>query len=462
MLNKNKRDLEKKILYEIGVNRNDDKRSIANKLHCDVGQVMAVVKRNRIMLSAVSNPTYDPLHYVSDRKIVEVGESSTEEEEPVETVEMKSVTPEERLRYLVDSLLQNKGDINVAAKYACLSTEDACRLLNTKCRRVYWDKVPANFAQYSDATRLRITSIIIRHPELKTYDDIISVMGDPNYKKINLRYILRTIKQYGFIDPSELDFTSKVESKRMYVNKLNDSEWKDIIEADLENMSDDDLSVILGYRPSAFDRARNNIYYKTMVKIYLDEQFAKLTNSESKYSTDSIYQNAMNARMNDPEYNDVTSDDINTRLIEIKTIKEYRDKAMEAKSSMAKEIMGETIDVDAEEVTPVEQVEETANKDEEVNLFTNPNVPAIPFAPIRIDEGIKIMEEWDIEATKGMDANILEKLQYELDGYIARISDVRDRVAMKLEKVKEKQELLDKLAEIDKMKEEIMKKLEEI
>ena len=36
-----------------------------------------------------------------------------------------------------------------------------------------------------------------------------------------------------------------------------------------------------------------------------------------------------------------------------------------------------------------------------------------------------------------MDANILEKLQYELDGYIARISDVRDRVAMKLEKVKE-------------------------
>jgi hypothetical protein len=33
---------------------------------------------------------------------------------------------------------------------------------------------------------------------------------------------------------------------------------------------------------------------------------------------------------------------------------------------------------------------------------------------------------------------------------------------MKLEKVKEKQELLDKLAEIDKMKEEIMKKLEEI
>jgi hypothetical protein len=462
MLNKNKRDLEKKILYEIGVNSNDDKRSIANKLHCDVGQVMAVVKRNRIMLSAVSNPTYDPLHYVSDRKIVEVGESSTEEEEPAETVEMKSVTPEERLRYLVDSLLQNKGDIEVAAKYACLSTEDALRLLNTKCRRVYWDKVPANFAQYSDATRLRITSIIIRHPELKTYDDIISVMGDPNYKKTNLQSILRTVKQYGFIEPSDLDFSAKVESKRLYVNKLTDSEWKDVIEADLENMSDDDLSVILGYRPSAFDRARNNIYYKTMVKIYLDEQFAKLTNSESKYSTDSIYQNAMNARMNDPDYMDVTSDDINTRLIEIKTIKEYRDKAMEAKNNMAKEIMGETIDVDAEEVTPVEQVEEAVNKDEEVNLFTNPNVPAIPFAPIRIDEGIKIMEEWDIESTNGMDTAILEKLQSELNGYIARISNVRDRVTLKLEKVKAKQELLDKIAELDKMKEEIMKKLEEI
>lgn len=460
MLNKNKRDLEKKILYEIGVNRNDDKKSIANKLHCDVGQVMAVVKRNRIMLSAVANPSYDPLHYVSDRKIVEVGESP--EEEPIETVEMKSVTPEERLPYLVDSLLQNNGDINVAAKYACLSIEDACKLLNTKCRKVYWNKVPAGFAQYSDRARLKITSIIIRHPELKTYDDIISVMGDPNYKKTALRYILRTIKQYGFIDPNDLDFTSKVESKRMYINKITDSEWKDIIEADLENMSDDDLSVILGYRPTAFSRARSNMYYKTMVKIYLDEQFAKLTNSESKYSTDSIYQNAMNARMSDPDYRDVTSDDINTRLIEIKTIKEYRDKAMEAKNKMAKEIMGETIDVDAEEVKPVEQVEEAVNKDEEVNLFTNPNVPAIPFAPIRIDEGIKIMEEWDIEATKGMDANILEKLQYELDGYIARISDVRDRVAMKLEKVKEKQELLDKLAEIDKMKEDIMKKLEEI
>jgi hypothetical protein len=287
-------------------------------------------------------------------------------------------------------------------------------------------------------------------------------MGDPNYKKTNLQYILRTIKQYGFIEPSDLDFSAKVESKRMYVTKLTDSEWKDIIEADLENMSDDDLSVILGYRPTAFNRARSNLYYKTMVKIYLDEQFAKLTNSESKYSTNSIYQNAMNARMNDPDYMDVTSDDINTRLIEIKTIKEYRDKAMEAKSSMAKEIMGETIDVDAEEITPVEQVEEAVNKDEEVNLFTNPNVPAIPFAPIRIDEGIKIMEEWDIESTNGMDTAILEKLQSELNGYIARISNVRDRVTLKLEKVKAKQELLDKIAELDKMKEEIMKKLEEI
>jgi hypothetical protein len=166
--------------------------------------------------------------------------------------------------------------------------------------------------------------------------------------------------------------------------------------------------------------------------------------------------------MNDPEYNDVTSDDINTRLIEIKTIKEYRDKAMEAKNNMAKEIMGETIDVDAEEVTPVEQVEEAVNKDEEVNLFTNPNVPAIPFAPIRIDEGIKIMEEWDIESTNGMDVDILEKLQVELNGYIARISAVRNRVNLKIEKVKAKKELLDKIAELDKMKEEIMKKLEEI
>jgi siroheme synthase (precorrin-2 oxidase/ferrochelatase) len=72
------------------------------------------------------------------------------------------------------------------------------------------------------------------------------------------------------------------------------------------------------------------------------------------------------------------------------------------------------------------------------------------------------MEEWDIESTNGMDANILEKLQSELNGYIARISDVRNRVSQKIEKVKAKQELLDKIAELDKMKEEIMKKLEEI
>jgi hypothetical protein len=72
------------------------------------------------------------------------------------------------------------------------------------------------------------------------------------------------------------------------------------------------------------------------------------------------------------------------------------------------------------------------------------------------------MEEWDIESTNGMDTAILEKLQSELNGYIARISNVRDRVALKLEKVKAKQELLDKIAELDKMKEEIMKKLEEI
>jgi hypothetical protein len=71
------------------------------------------------------------------------------------------------------------------------------------------------------------------------------------------------------------------------------------------------------------------------------------------------------------------------------------------------------------------------------------------------------MEEWDIESTNGMDTNILEKLQSELDGYVARISNVRDRVALKLEKVKAKQELLDKIAELDKMKEEILKKLEE-
>jgi hypothetical protein len=61
-----------------------------------------------------------------------------------------------------------------------------------------------------------------------------------------------------------------------------------------------------------------------------------------------------------------------------------------------------------------------------------------------------------------MDEGILEKLQSELNGYIARISNVRDRVTLKLEKVKAKQELLDKIAELDKMKEEIMKKLEEI